>query len=148
MTTRKPHAPYRSETEAEREERKRQARERGLSKTCTCTVHEGPCWVYMNRLYKASTQEWFQNLLSKNCNLELGCRGFIMRDQPRITALRHALESHHIEAVPDDMRTRAYVFALSERQLMHPSIQRMIDLKLFASMPIEGHPGAHLLIEV
>lgn len=147
MTTSKPRIPYRAETEAERLERIERVRQKGLSKICTCIDHEGPCWAHTNKMLKATNQEWFQDLLSKNCDLELGCRGFIMRDQPRITALRHALESHSIEAVPDELRTRAYVFALSERQLMHPSIQRWVELGLFISQPIEGHPGAHLLIE-
>ena len=147
MTLSKPRVPYRAETEAEREERKRLAREKGLSKACGCIVHEGPCWAHTNKILKATNQEWFQDLLSKNCDLELGCKGFIMRDQPRISALRHALGSHYIDVVPDELRTRAYVFALSEQQLMHPSIQRWIELKLFRSEPIVSHPGCYMIIE-
>lgn len=147
MTDVKPRRPYRAETEAEKEERRQQARAKGLSKMCGCTIHEGPCWAHTNKILKKINQEWFQDLLAKNCDLELGCRGFIIKDQPRIAGLRHALASHYIEIIPDEMRAPAYVFAMSEHQLTHPSIQRWIELKLFVARPIDEYPGFYAIIE-
>jgi hypothetical protein len=143
-----PRPRYRSETEIERLARIEQARAQGLSKMCSCTIHEGPCWAHKNKLEKAMNQEWFQEkILTARCDLALGCAGFSIKERQRIADLRHALEMHYIEVIPEALRAPAHVFALSERQLMHPSIQRWIELTLFAAQPLEGHPGAYLLIE-
>lgn len=143
-TSEKPRTRYRAETEAERAERIERARQQGLSKMCSCTTHEGPCWAHTNKLLKAMNRDWFQDLLDKNCDLELGCQGFIVRDQPRISGLCHALSMHSIEIVPLELCPPLYVFRMSGRQIMHPSIQRWIKLRLFT--PWGNQQDPHYLI--